>query len=91
MYNYLHKLSELSEKGIKGVAYKQSHITQQATLSRFVKYDITVVYASGLMNDAVRKKLKEAELRYEENKIPISVLIMECPRLTKYEITEPSG
>lgn len=74
----------------KGMNYNLENKIQHSILRLYFDYSITVVYASGLMKGAVKEELIKAESLYQQNSIPISVLKMECPRLTKCEIASPS-
>lgn len=53
-------------------------------------YDIIVVYASGIVGEDVAVKLQEAQARYSEDNIPVKLLMMQCPRLTRCTVMEPS-
>jgi hypothetical protein len=59
-------------------------------LERFMDYDIIVVYASGIMCEDVAVKLQEAQAHFSEDNIPLKLLMVQCPRLTRCTVMKPS-
>jgi hypothetical protein len=84
-------LLDLKKGFEKGMNYNLESKSQHRILAGYFDCSITVVYASGLMNSDVKEELKKAESQYRDSGIPISVLMMECPRLATSSIASPSA
>lgn len=83
-------LLNLKKGFTKGMNYNLESKTQNSILGRYPDCSITVVYASGSMNSDVKGELIKAESQYRDGGITISVLKMECPRLSTFSIASPS-
>ena len=76
-YEYLQQLKYPLQKGI---SYPESKTAQHDTFKRLVNYNLTVVYASSFMSDAIKEQANKARKDLKSNAYPIEVWTMEYLR-----------